>query len=358
MPELPVVPDQAGDLFRVSINSDDANSIVATPDAPQEPSVILGDENGNPFTIEVNSADNNALQTIPVPGVLPTGPSPLILPDQLGNPFAVSVNSAQNNALNATAAPGLSLSARDESVSVNVLDLISSALRLLGVLAAGEFLAAEDANNSLTVLNEMLDAWNAERQAVFSILSADFAFILNKQSYTMGPGGNFNTNRPAKIVGISAILLNNPSNPVEVPITMYTWDDWQLKIPVKNVPGNFPQVCYDDGQSPRRTLNFWPIPSQQPVNCRIYSWQPLGTQSTLQSILAFPPGYLQALRYNLAVMLADEFSVAPRPTTQAIAVQSLARIKTMNAPDITLRSDLLAMEPGYNYKADMFGIPY
>jgi hypothetical protein len=136
---------------------------------------------------------------------------------------------------------------------------------------------------------------------------------------------------------------------------MYTVSDWQNQVPVKKVTGNFPLICYDDGGFPLRTLNFWPIPTIQPNNFRLYSWQALPAQS-LAVAVNLPPGYKEAFRYNLAIRLGAEFA-APIPASVAqIAVESLARLKTINAPDLKLRSDLVPDPSGYNYKADMFGI--
>ena len=56
-------------------------------------------------------------------------------------------------------------------------------------------------------LNQMIDAWNADRLAIFTVSSNDFPFILGQQSYTLGSGGDFDMIRPARITGISAILL-------------------------------------------------------------------------------------------------------------------------------------------------------
>lgn len=239
-------------------------------------------------------------------------------------------------------------------------DVINSALRLVGVLAGEEAASSSDANQSLTVFNDMIDAWNAERQAIFTTRSDDFPLVLNQQSYTLGIGGDFNIPRPARIDGMSSILLNpSPSNPTEIPITMYTVEEWQNYVPVKQVTGTFPLICYDDGNFPLRTLNFWPIPTQEQNNVRIYGWQALAAQ-TLVSQVSFPPGYAEALRYNLAVRLAAEFAVDPSKYSAAvvatIAIQGLARIKTMNAPELFLQSDLVPSPAGYNYKADLFGI--
>jgi hypothetical protein len=223
-------------------------------------------------------------------------------------------------------------------------------------MASGEETPLAMANESLAVLNDMIDGWNAERQAIFTTRSDDFPYVLGKQSYTLGTGGDFNIPRPARIDAMSTILLNNPANPVEVPMAMYSVEDWQTQVPVKVVNGSIPLICYDDGGFPLRTLNFWPIPTEQPNAVRIYSWQALTQPATLDSVIAFPPGYAEAFRYNLAVRLAAEFTSPLTPTVATIAISSLARLKTMNAPDLSLRSDLVPDPAEWNYKADLFGI--
>src|ERR1039458_5752289 len=115
-------------------------------------------------------------------------------------------------------------------------------MRLIGVIASGETPSAPEANDALMVFNQMLDAWNAERLAIFTTASNDFPLVIGQQAYTLGDTGNFNIQRPARISGMSCILLNNPTNPLEFPITMYTVADWQEKLPVKDVNSSFPLV--------------------------------------------------------------------------------------------------------------------
>lgn len=237
------------------------------------------------------------------------------------------------------------------------LDLISSSLRLVNVLAAGEVCPISQANDALQVLNDMIDSWNTMRLAIFTTGSNDFPLVLGQQSYTLGTGGNFNMPRPPQIDGMSAILLYDPSNPVEVPITMYTVNQWQMQVPVKNVDGSFPLICYDDGGFPFRTLNMWPIQSTGVVNnVRIYSWQPLAEPPALSTVISAPPGYRQAFRFNLAVLLGAEFTATVPPAVSVIATESLGRVKALNMPDLNMSSDLLPQPTGYDYKADMFGI--
>jgi hypothetical protein len=204
----------------------------------------------------------------------------------------------------------------------------------------------------------MVDSWNADSLSIFTTRADDYPLTLGQQAFTLGPGGDFNTSRPAKIIGMSAILLTNPANPIEVPMDMYSIDRWQNDVPVKNVAGSFPQICYDDGGMPLRTLTFWPIPTLQQNNVRIYSWQSLIWPATLQTILNFPVGYARSFRYNLAVELAPEFGVQVSPAVAKVAVESLAMIKTLNAPDTRLTSDLMTSPGTYNWKASEFGLPY
>lgn len=281
----------------------------------------------------------------------------LIITDQNGNQYSLSVNAADGSLVTAPVS-NVTPSTGDNSIFRTALDIITRALRLINVVAAAELPTSDEANDSLEAFQDLIDSWNAERLAIYAIASADYSLTLGQQAFTLGPGGDFDANRPAKIAGMSAILLFAPTNPVEEPIEMYTWSDWQKKVPVKNVPGNFPLVCYDDGGMPLRTLNFWPIPQYQQNNVRIYGWQPIIWPANLQTLLNFPPGYGRAFRYNLAIELAPEFGAQIPPEVSQIAASSLATIRTMNAPDLELVSDLLATPAGYNYKADLFGIPY
>ena len=243
--------------------------------------------------------------------------------------------------------------------SNTALDLISSSLRLINVLASGEVCPIAMANDALQVFNDMIDSWNTMRLAIFTTRSDDFPLVLNQQTYTLGTGGDFNIPRPPAIDGMSSILLYDPSNPVEVPIVMYTVDQWQNQVPVKNVSGSFPLICYDDGGFPLRTLSMWPIQSTGVVNnVRIYSWQPLAQPAALSTAISVPPGYRQAFRFSLAVLLGAEFTATVPAPVAAIAGSSLALIKSLNIPLLNISSDLLPEPTGYNYRADLFGLGF
>lgn len=231
-------------------------------------------------------------------------------------------------------------------------DLLASACRLIGVLSSGETLPNDIASDGLMVLNNMLDSWDADRLTVFAIRIDQFSLVPNQQVYTYGTGGDFDSPRPAKLYRASIVSLTNPSQPLELPIPIYTDKDWQEQIPVKNIDTSLPQGVYDDGGYPLRSLSYWPIPTVV-VNTRLYGWLPLTKFDDLTTDYTYPPGYAEALRYNLAVRLIAEmpgnFNQIMVPTTLELANQSLARIKSMNLPSIQSNMDPVLLGAGGHY---------
>lgn len=217
------------------------------------------------------------------------------------------------------------------------LDLISSALRLIGVLASGEQPSGAESDDALLIAQQMVDSWQAERLNIFTVTISEFSLVPGQQTYTYGTGGNFNAARPAKIEQASIVSLLNPAQPLELPLQMVNEDGWQA-IPVKVITSTLPTVLYDDGGYPLRSLNFWCIPSIV-SKVRIYGWQALNTFPDLTTDVTFPPSYVKALRYNLAVDLAPEFGKELPPAVAAQAISSKAVLKNMNAPLVESRCD-------------------
>lgn len=218
------------------------------------------------------------------------------------------------------------------------IDLINSASRLIGVLASGETLASAEQSDCLLILQQMVDEWQADGLKIFTENINIFPFILGTQTYTLGTGANFNMPRPAKIQRMGCQILSNPTQPSEVPITMLDVDGW-ANVRVKNISGSYPLFCYNDYAFPNMNLNFWVIPGLA-SNVVIYSWQPLSTWPDLATTnVTFPPAYLQAFRYNLAMKIAPEFGRQIDPLVMKVAMDSLAALKDINLPAPILRCD-------------------
>jgi hypothetical protein len=82
---------------------------------------------------------------------------------------------------------------------------------------------------------------------------------------------------------------------------------------------------------------IYPRPTQD-LEWHFVSIEELNQPADLATPLYFPPGYLRAFTYNLAMEIAPEFGVEPSPQVQRIAMTSKRDLKRINNPD-----DVMAM---------------
>lgn len=85
--------------------------------------------------------------------------------------------------------------------------LITGALRLLNVVQANEVPTADDMDISFDALNGMIESWSTDRLSIFTINPYYFEFVPGQKEYTVGPGGDWNVERPMEIDSIYTRLL-------------------------------------------------------------------------------------------------------------------------------------------------------
>ena len=238
------------------------------------------------------------------------------------------------------------------------LDLIRDGLTALNVIADGEQPSSSDSSRGLVILNQMLDTFNGDGLMLFSEQIDDFPLTSNQQIYSYGLGGDFNKPRPTFIDRASIVILSNPAQPLEYPIPIYTVQNWQELVPIKNVPGNLPLLIYDDGSFPLRNITFWPVASDQTL-FRSYTWSKLQQYLDLLTPIGFPEGYQECFALNLAVRLqARLYPTAPlSQATIALAQSTMGQLKTNNADDTQLRSDLSTQNTPSRMRSELFNIP-
>ena len=222
---------------------------------------------------------------------------------------------------------------------MTALDVITAALLRINAIAPGENPTAAEGATGLATLHDMLDAWMIERLMLWAIQRLVFPLTAGKQSYTVGPGGDFNIPRPVKIDRMGILSFANSAQPMELPIVYLTVADWN-RVPVKNIQSSLPVEVWDDGDFPLRTMNFWAIPNGAiPVSAVLYVWAQLQQFVDLSTDYQFPPGYTECLKYNLAYRLSAEFGGFMPPILPGLALEAKARIKALNTPLLDLRCD-------------------
>jgi hypothetical protein len=210
-------------------------------------------------------------------------------------------------------------------------DQINRALRLLGVLAEGETPSAATSQDALMALNQMVESWNTERLAVFSTQDQVFLWPagVGNQTRTLGPTGNFVGLRPILID--DATYFRDPGTNVSFGVKLINQQQYN-GIAVKTVTSTYPQVMFVNNTFPDVTMTIYPVPTRE-LEWHFVSVEELSNPATLATELYFPPGYLRAFAYNLAMEIAPEFGVEPSPQVQRIAMTAKRNLKRINNPD-------------------------
>jgi hypothetical protein len=206
-------------------------------------------------------------------------------------------------------------------------DQINRALRLLGILAEGETPSAATSQDALTALQQMVDSWNTERLSVFCTQDQVFNWPVGQIKQTLGPSGDFVGNRPIQLD--DGTYFRAPSG-VSYGIKIINQDQYN-GIAVKTSTSTFPQVIFINNTFPNVEMYIYPRPTQL-LEWHFISVQELSQPALLNTELFFPPGYMRAFAYNLAMEIAPEFGVEPSPQVQRIAMTSKRNLKRINNP--------------------------
>jgi hypothetical protein len=207
-------------------------------------------------------------------------------------------------------------------------DQINRALRLLGILAEGETPSAAMSQDALMALNQMIDSWNTERLSVFATQDQVFTWPAGLISRTLGPTGDFVGNRPILLDDSTYYLANNGVSYGVKFINQAQYNG----IAVKTVTSTFPQVMFVNMTYPDIEMYIYPRPTQA-LQWHFISVEELTRPALLATSMLFPPGYLRAFTYNLAMEIAPEFGVEPSQQVQRIAMTSKRDLKRINNPD-------------------------
>ena len=177
-------------------------------------------------------------------------------------------------------------------------------------------------------LNQLIDSWNTERLSTFVTQDQVYTWPAGFISRTLGPSGDFIGNRP--ILMDDATYYKAP-NGVSYGIKFINQQQYD-GIAVKNVTSTYPQVCWVNMGFPDITLTVYPKPTQD-LEWHMISVEELDRPADLSTVMYYPPGYLRAFTYNLAMEIAPEFGVEPSPQVTRIAMTSKRDLKRINNPD-------------------------
>jgi hypothetical protein len=161
-----------------------------------------------------------------------------------------------------------------------------------------------------------------------------FTLTAGQNSYTIGTGGDFNTARPIAIEGATLSI-----NGADWPVQTMAYDDWAA-VRLKTLTTGFVEYLYLDNNYPLGTVYLHPVPSALLTSTlTLYSRKAFTEFPNLTTSIDLPPGYVRAMKYQLALELAPEYQTSPDPSVISLAISSKAGIKRTNKRPVTSQID-------------------
>ena len=231
------------------------------------------------------------------------------------------------------------------------LDLITLSAKLANVVGQGQTLSNNEQSDCFTMLQMMLAEWQERR---FDIFQTQDVFIpsTGAQSYSMGPGGDFNVPRPVRVE--AAWVEQNPTGglPVSYPLTpLFAREDYN-RITVKKLQ-SFPKFFFYDSSYPIGNIYYIPIPQAGLFNLHATIMAQLQVFATLQDTFNMPPQYQMPIVYNLACRIAPLFGLPVPQDVKDMARGSIDTLKSGNAQVAQLKMpETLAKTGWYNVYSD------
>jgi hypothetical protein len=214
-------------------------------------------------------------------------------------------------------------------------DLILNAFKMLGVVAHVE--TALDPGLlavGRTQLQGLIGTWALQSLTVYAWGRHVFPLAAGISEYTLGPGGDFNTARPALGVDLWSIIPDrNAADILEIPRRRpRTIQEWQ-RIGIKTTTSSLPTDLYFDATidaANRNTVVVYPVPDNGNVDVVLYLQT--GVDQFEGGVdYIFPAAYDAALLNNLAVRLKGFYPDALLDASvYQFAVSDLTLLKRKN----------------------------
>lgn len=226
---------------------------------------------------------------------------------------------------------------------MTVLELLTTSMHRLGYLEAVETPSDADAQAVMQAANDWIDQMRLDDLLVYRIVRSVFNLQANVASYTIGPGGTFDTARPVDIDRCGVIPDPSSSIPQEIPLGPPLTVQQYAMVPSKSITAQYPNaVYYDPGiTGGRGTIYPVPVPNSSTPDLVLYLPEVIAEFVNLDDTLEFPPGYRRMLITNIAVEAASILGAAPSQELRDAAADSKAAIQRSN-----VRIDELQLAPG------------
>jgi hypothetical protein len=196
---------------------------------------------------------------------------------------------------------------------LNARGLITDALIDLGVLEPGDALSPQDAAIGLRHLNRFIETCRTQN-LTFPFLEREvFTVVADQGTYTIGPGGDFDTTRPQNILGASwlAPTTGATTGRLEVRVRILTDDEWAALSLRDMTNAQWTALHYTATYAGGLgTIELWPVPNTATNDLVLYRGDTIQGFANLTTFYDFPPGYAEMFQFNLEKRLCRVYGKA------------------------------------------------
>jgi len=210
-------------------------------------------------------------------------------------------------------------------------DIVNNALQLIGKVAPGERIRAEDAEVGLHAANAILSSWNNQRLIFYSVNNIVGNILAGKNPHTVGIGGDINIARPMRIEK-AFVRIASLTNPIDYILEQNDNARYQ-DYSVKNTQVSYPSNFYYEPTFPLASLYLYPVASQN-LEIHMSVWMQLAAFTSLSQVISLPIGYENTLTYQLAVDLAPRYGIELNRGSAIFdrCAEFVRELKTTNEP--------------------------
>jgi len=237
-------------------------------------------------------------------------------------------------------------------------DIVVAGLKKAGILGIGRAPSADDTQDGLSDLNDMLAEWNTQRWMIWHLLELSKVSDGRTVPYTVGPGGDYNVaRRPDRIEkAYLRQIVSTGLNTDTVCEVIPSYEEY-AEITLKKLQ-SFSLYAFLDSTWSVANLYIYPWPQAARYEFHILLKDVLPIIDLVTDLSTIPDQYVSAMKFNLARRLRQAYGkgLAPDPELNNLARNSLDVVKTSNIqiPELKMPKALIRMSSSYNILSDQF----
>lgn len=235
-----------------------------------------------------------------------------------------------------------------------VSDLCTDALADSGVVGDDQVPEAGQINRAFRLANDMLAQWNRKRWLVYHLLDVS-KVSTGAVSYTVGPGGDFDTPRPDRLEDGNFMRQLNTAPPqqVDYPLGLIPSREDYNRIRMKSL-GTWPSWIFYDSGWPTGLAYPWPVPQASIYEIHIAVKAQLTQFTSLTQTINLPPEYSPCIGYNLQARLRAAYRLPPTADIIALAKDALnvIRLANVQVPKMRMPAAVIGRQRAYNVFSD------